>query len=164
MTGKKVFVTVGTTKFEKLIETASNKDVLDVLHKLGYTFIQYQTGSGRYKQKSHEILTLRFDKYFEDFDKEIEKSDLIISHAGAGTCLQVLKRRKPLVVVINDDLMDNHQVELAEQLQKNEYLYCCTCDNLRHTLLKDFNVLKEYPIPQPKLFTNYLDKCMGFID
>lgn len=164
MAEKRVFVTVGTTKFEKLIETASSKDVLDVLHKLGYTFIQYQTGSGRYKETSHEVLMLMFNNYFEDFDKEIEKYDLIISHAGAGTCLQVLKKQKPLVVVINDDLMDNHQVELAEQLQKNKYLYCCTCNNLKTTLLNDFNVLKEYPTPQPKLFTNYLDKCMGFID
>lgn len=40
----------------------------------------------------------------------------MISHAGAGTCIEVLQAEKTLAVIVNDSLMDNHQVELAEKL------------------------------------------------
>ena len=40
---------------------------------------------------------------------DMKKSDLIISHAGSGTILEVLDLCIPLIVVINGDLMDNHQ-------------------------------------------------------
>lgn len=46
---------------------------------------------------------------------------------GAGSCLEVLGAGKPLLVVINDKLMDNHQLELAKQLQADGHLLYCTC-------------------------------------
>ncbi|KAF5280620.1 hypothetical protein FQA39_LY05268 [Lamprigera yunnana] len=153
---------VGTTKFEKLIETTSKKEILDIFEKLGYTNIQYQIGNGEMSKKVHSNLNLSYSKYFDNFEEEIEKSDLVISHAGAGTCIQVLKKQKPLIVVINDSLMDNHQTELAEQLEKDGLLYCCTCETLSKTLLKDLSNLKLSLTPPSHLFSNYLNKCMGF--
>lgn len=159
-----VLITVGTTKFEKLIETASNEDVLDVLHSLGYTSVTFQTGKGNYKEVCHSKLQLVYERYFQNFEEEIEKADLIISHAGAGTCLEVLKRHKALIVVINEELMDNHQTELAEQLQENGYLCFCNCNSLKETLLSNkFNNLKQYPPSNTSVFSTYLDKCMGFV-
>jgi UDP-N-acetylglucosamine transferase subunit ALG13 len=40
-------------------------------------------------------------------------SELIISHCGAGSILEILTLQKSSIGVINEDLMDNHQRELA---------------------------------------------------
>ncbi|KAB0796749.1 hypothetical protein PPYR_10810 [Photinus pyralis] len=162
MNGKRLFVTVGTTKFDKLLKTVTNEEILGILHKLGYNQIQLQVGNGSYVEVKHESIELSYNTYFEDFDNEIEKSDLVISHAGAGSCLQVLKKKKPLIVVINDDLMDNHQLELAQELERQGYLYYGTCSTLNKLLLQDITKLAEYPTSNKTLFAKYINKCMGF--
>jgi UDP-N-acetylglucosamine transferase subunit ALG13 len=42
---------------------------------------------------------------------------------GAGTCLEALRLKKKFIVVINDSLMDNHQIDLYEALTKNFFCY-----------------------------------------
>lgn len=177
---KKVFVTVGTTKFPKLVDTITQLPTLQALSHCGYTEIQIQTGrqfdspkidpklKATVQQQDNcwtvrlDTLVIHYDQYFEDFEGQIAKADLVISHAGAGSCLDILKMGKPLIVVVNEELMDNHQLELADQLQKDGYVYFCTCDNLSSTLCKDLKVLKPYPKPDEGLFGGYLDKCCGF--
>lgn len=46
---------------------------------------------------------------------------------GAGSIVESLELKKPLVVVINDQLMHNHQIELAKQLQADNHLLFTTC-------------------------------------
>lgn len=46
---------------------------------------------------------------------------LVLSHAGAGTCLEALEAGKPLLVVVNDFLADNHQLELASKFNQEGY-------------------------------------------
>lgn len=41
---------------------------------------------------------------------------------GSGTILDALRISVPLVVVPNAELLDNHQVELAEALAEMEYV------------------------------------------
>lgn len=159
-----VFITVGTTKFEKLIETVTSEEVLNVLNKLGYKTITLQTGNSNYTERSHPVINLHYHKYFPNIDEQIHNASLIISHAGAGTCLEVLKKQKPLIVVINEDLMDNHQIELADELQKWGYLYYCTCDTLASVLSKAvLSNLKKYPECDSSVFGQYVDKSMGYV-
>lgn len=65
--------------------------------------------------------TVKLDLVLFSFSKEIntfiESADLVISHAGTGSIIDSLTLHKPLVVVVNDALMDNHQEEIAGKLQ-----------------------------------------------
>jgi beta-1,4-N-acetylglucosaminyltransferase len=84
---------------------------------------------------------------------------LIIGHAGAGTCLEVLELGKPFVSVINRALMDDHQCELAEQMAKEGYLLCTFPEKLHKTLLEPtlFNLI-PYPKRDPTIFAQFIIK------
>ncbi|XP_078340519.1 UDP-N-acetylglucosamine transferase subunit ALG13-like [Crassostrea virginica] len=156
---KSVFVTVGTTQFEKLTDHICSSAVLSTLLNLGYSKVVVQRGHGKdplidkVSGIDVEVYTLK-----PSISEDIEQASLVISHAGAGSCLETLAAKKPLLVVINDDLMDNHQVELAYQLKKDEHLFFCTVSTLVDTLTSvDFSTLKPYPPGQPQKFGQFLD-------
>jgi beta-1,4-N-acetylglucosaminyltransferase len=77
----------------------------------------------------------------------------------------VLSRKKPLIVVINDTLMNNHQTELAEQLSNDNHLFYSKLSDLPE-VLKTFDAkkLKEYEKGNVDNFVQYLDNYMGFIE
>jgi beta-1,4-N-acetylglucosaminyltransferase len=89
-------------------------------------------------------------------------TDLIIGHAGAGTCMEVMELGKPFVTVINRTLMDDHQKELAEQLANDGHLLCTTPENLAKTL---YNPSLFHPTPFPKtdptIFSSFIKKLLS---
>eukprot|EP00795_Rhopilema_esculentum_P001956 gene1956-17496_t len=81
---------------------------------------------------------------------------------GAGSIIEVLKAKKPLIVVINEKLMDNHQFELAEAFQNMNYLYYCTCSSLEAVIKeKDMSKLVKYEAGRPEIFGSYIAEFMG---
>lgn len=52
----------------------------------------------------------------------MRQASLIISHAGAGSVMEALTFRKPLIVCVNESLMGNHQEELAVELHDRKHL------------------------------------------
>ncbi|GAB1869347.1 N-acetylglucosaminyldiphosphodolichol N-acetylglucosaminyltransferase [Camponotus japonicus] len=166
MSDKTVFVTVGTTKFDNLITTVLSREVLEALSARNYRHLILQIGNSNLEPDC--TARYGFDK-IETFKlspsigKYMQSADLVISHAGAGSVLEALEKRKRLIVVINDLLMDNHQVELAEQLYKDEYLYYCTCQNLLHIVqTMDLTKLKPFINDKSADIANFIDKIMGF--
>lgn len=157
---KKIFITVGTTHFDLLCESIKTSPVLRALKKIGCEEVVFQIGNsnsepGDIVKEGVKIHTYRFK---DSIHVDISNADLVISHAGAGSCLETLEAGKPLLVVVNEDLMDNHQLELAEQLQVDSHLYYCTCDTLENTLeVVDFSILTPFPKPDATLFVKYLD-------
>ncbi|XP_012354528.2 putative bifunctional UDP-N-acetylglucosamine transferase and deubiquitinase ALG13 isoform X8 [Nomascus leucogenys] len=163
---KCVFVTVGTTSFDDLIACVSAPDSLQKIESLGYNRLILQIGRGTVVPEpfSTESFTLDVYRYKDSLKEDIQKADLVISHAGkgAGSCLETLEKGKPLIVVINEKLMNNHQLELAKQLHKEGHLFYCTCSTLPGLLQSmDLSTLKCYPPGQPEKFSAFLDKVVG---
>ncbi|GLT58695.1 hypothetical protein SLA2020_315660 [Shorea laevis] len=64
----------------------------------------------------------------------LRSASLDISHAGSGSLFETLRFGKPLIVVVNEDLMGNHQTELAEELAERKHLYYAPPQTLHQTI------------------------------
>jgi len=158
---KLVFVTVGTTLFDELIQALDQEDVYDVLFSQGYTDILFQIGRGLYEPKGTSLLRKSFYRFNPEYKQDIEKASLVISHAGAGSIMDALMQQKPLLVVPNENLMDNHQVELADALAERKHLYHAKCKDIKQVLANvDFDALVPYPIIDDSAFPNFIDSIM----
>lgn len=124
---KTLLVTVGSTRFDKLVDRVLENDFVEMLSSSGFNLLRIQAGSSDYDRKQVENLMSKYNveidiyEYKNSIADDIEAADIIISHAGAGTCIEVLRSNKRLVIVVNDTLMDNHQIELADQLENDNY-------------------------------------------
>lgn len=108
-------------------------------------------------------MKVKYFRFKDSIAEDIKHADLIISHAGAGSCLEALSAKKPLLVVINEDLMNNHQLELAQQLHEDGHVHYTTCTDLEHVLQHmDLRTLKPFPPANPHNFTGFLDSIFGF--
>ncbi|XP_062855875.1 UDP-N-acetylglucosamine transferase subunit ALG13 homolog [Trichomycterus rosablanca] len=163
---KTVFVTVGTTSFDYLMISMTSNEVVKALVDGGYTDVVLQFGRGSFVPDPQTCPGLRIEafRFKESIAENIQLADLVISHAGAGSCLESLGAGKPLLVVVNDKLMDNHQLELAKQLQADGHLLYCTCSTLAQTLREmDLSALLPFLPGQPQNFARFLDKAVGLV-
>lgn len=90
-----VFVTVGSTRFDALVQRVLSAHVLDVLRAKGYQSLDVQCGNSDFDasqlsrdaddrwQRAGDLQTTvwRFKPSLKD---DYERADLIISHAGAS--------------------------------------------------------------------------------
>lgn len=132
-----IFVTIGTGKFEQLVKRA------DELSKKIKERVIIQIGKSNYVPKNAEYF------YFtKEFDKYVKESSIIISHGGAGTIFDLLKRGKKVIAVANLNRIDKHQKEILEELEKENYLIYCKDFNLEESLkqAKKFK-FKKYKKP-----------------
>ena len=170
-----IFVTVGTTRFDTLIEIVTKPTVLDWMKSNGYTDLVIQYGNGEKPSipkpttgattSNRDKLNIRTYDFQSSLEKDMQDADLIISHAGAGTVMEGLKMKKRMVVVINTLLMDNHQTELAHAMGQRGYLSVVETP-LDLEQLELWNDLDSFvPIPHPggdeSHFATMLDAHMG---
>lgn len=163
---KNIFVTVGTTQFNDLIIELSTPELCKTLKNFGCEFLTLQIGNGEevdFKLPEFNGIKIEIYRLKPTINDDIQLADLVISHAGAGSITEVLNANKPLVVVVNELLMNNHQTELAEQLFEDGYLLYCKPKNLNETLQKiDVSKLKKYKKGNIKEFVGFVDEFMGF--
>jgi beta-1,4-N-acetylglucosaminyltransferase len=123
-----IFVTVGTTLFPALIKVMTDPRLLQQMVEHGYTHLILQHGKGP-KPVFATPPPLHVECY--DFKPSLQadllRADLLVCHAGAGTLTEALRgsslQRRTIVTVINSQLMDNHQTELAYALQRRGWVY-----------------------------------------
>jgi beta-1,4-N-acetylglucosaminyltransferase len=155
-----VFVSVGTTRFDELINTVLGEDVLNALKAKGHSKVVVQTGNSDFQWEGPQTspIPVELFKFKSSLEEDISGASLVISHAGAGTCLEVQKAQKPHIVVVNEDLMNNHQIELAEKLADNGHCEHCVPRTLCETITK-FEPSSLTPLPpgNPQAFADFLD-------
>lgn len=87
------FLTVGSTKFDSLVQTALSEAVLNSLIQKGYTELIIQCGNSDFELASstnhQEVLNLVRNevnitlwKFKPSLEEEYRRADIVISHAG----------------------------------------------------------------------------------
>jgi beta-1,4-N-acetylglucosaminyltransferase len=91
-----VFVTVGSTRFDALVEAAISEPVLSTLRDTGYGRIVLQRGnsiieSEEFNRESCTIqrhgVDIEIWRFKSSIQAECEQADLVISHAGELSAL-----------------------------------------------------------------------------
>ena len=164
---KVAFATVGTTQFDVLIETLLSDQALALLARHGFTHLRLQVGRGTEPTlPSLPPLKVEWYRFKESLSPDMTESALLISHAGAGSILEGLRLRKLLLLVVNDQLMHNHQQELAHALAEQKHLVATTPSRLRDELqqmLEKPPALLPYPDADPTLFPRFLTGALGLV-
>ena len=168
-----VFVTVGTTKFDALIQAVDTTEVANALVRKGYSKLVIQKGAGAYQvqtllpaqAQSHQLsngLQVQVFEFAPSLADYMKTADLIISHAGSGSIFEALRLRKPLIAVPNAILMDNHQAELAEHLAHLQHIVSATPDTLAYTLQNlAVDNLKSYESGNAEGIIRHIDRIMS---
>ena len=106
----KILVTVGTTRFDGLIEHldthASDID--------GQFTMQIADGS-------YCPVNIPWFRFSENIDPYYRDADLVITHGGAGSVYRLLELGKPIIVVPNLERNDNHQEDLANYMARRNH-------------------------------------------
>jgi beta-1,4-N-acetylglucosaminyltransferase len=105
---KSLLVTVGTTEFEELIKNIDSIQFLKKLNFFDFTKLYIQIGRGKYEPKIlvengyNNNISIEYFRFTDNLPDYIKKCDLIISHCGAGSILEIITLKKQLIVVINN--------------------------------------------------------------
>lgn len=152
-----IFVTVGTQdkEFKRLIEYVLRlKEELQIIKK---EKILIQHGKTNIDEFLNRIQNLGIETVdfcnFKQIDENIQKSEIIISHAGVGTIMETLKSNKNIIVIPRlekyKEHTNNHQLDIAKEFSKKGYIRIATnyeelkkaIENIEKT--KDENNKKE---------------------
>ncbi|XP_059648549.1 uncharacterized protein LOC132294644 [Cornus florida] len=164
-----VFVTVGTTCFDALVKAVDTQEVKETLSSKGYTDLLIQMGRGSYvptKSSGEDgSLVVDYFTFSSSIADNLRSASLVISHAGSGSIFETLRLGKPLIVVVNEDLMDNHQSELAEELAERKHLFCARPQTLFQTIADmDLESLITYHPGDATPVAKLINKFLGFPD
>lgn len=111
-----IFVATGIHEhgFDRLVKTVDElvgRGIIDnVFIQIGYSDYQPQ-----YCQWARII-------GYKEFEQQIEKADIVVTHGGAGCIAGALEREKPVIVVPRlskyNEHNNDHQLELSSELER----------------------------------------------
>ena len=134
-----IFVTVGTTQFDELVEAIDK-----IAPKLDEEVI-VQIGNSKYIPKNCKYFT--FD---DDLLKYFQKANIVIAHGGAGITFEVLNLGKKLISLENQHALEGHQGDLLGKLSQEGYLIWCKDLNEIENCIQDAKkmAIKKYIRPE----------------
>ncbi|KAH6713100.1 glycosyl transferase [Leptodontidium sp. 2 PMI_412] len=177
---KECFITTGATaKFTELIQAALSPECLQAFVDNGFTRLNFQCGESMSAfeelkptdTRGLEIHGFGFNK--NGLTKEmracqekesVSRRGLVICHAGAGTILDAMRLAVPLVVVPNSSLLDNHQEELAAELETQGYATKADIRNLAEAIAKACKKEEKAWGGHNTSFAAIVDNVVGYED
>lgn len=98
---------------------------------------------------------------FDEFDRLMDQARIVITHAGVGTILSALKKRKKVIACARlakyGEHVNDHQIEIMEQFEKDGYLIA----------MRDFSTLpqliEECERFEPRIYESSTDKVIAEI-
>lgn len=140
-------VTLGTQhqEFTRLLDYIEKSDLKgEIIVQAGYT---------KYESKRMKIFD--FISY-DEMEKYIDKSDLVITHAGTGSIVMPLKKDKKVIACARlskfGEHVDDHQVELVDVFYSEGYILKIDEDTSLNEVLKN---IKDF---KPKKFVGNTKK------
>jgi UDP-N-acetylglucosamine transferase subunit ALG13 len=109
-----IFVTVGTTDFDPLVEA------MDRITPTLSEPVVAQTGRGTFVPTHMEHF-----RFAPSLDPYFGQARIVVSHGGTATVIEVLRRGLPLVAVSNPDRYDLHQEDILRALSERNHLLWC---------------------------------------
>lgn len=103
-----IFLTVGTTSFDTLVKA------VDTGSHAKNTVMQIADGNYAPKMARSFSFQLGIQEY-------IDKADVVVCHAGAGSIFRLLQAGLVPLVVPNTERQDKHQLEIARWLERKRY-------------------------------------------
>jgi len=103
-----IFVTVGTTRFDLLVSTIDKGQHASIA--------TLQVANGEYEPQH-----ANWFRFTSSIDEYIDKADIVICHAGAGSIFNLLQAGHVPIVVPNTVRRDKHQLEIARWLDRNNF-------------------------------------------
>ncbi|AAS54448.1 AGL042Wp [Eremothecium gossypii ATCC 10895] len=154
---KTVVVTCGATvPFPGLVNAVLDRRVLAELAQCGFSRVMVQYGRGfaaeferqvgaagavraacdaeglegcdahAWRWQGLEIIGFAFHAQMESLIGT--SAALVVSHAGTGSILDALRQQKPLIVCVNEALLDNHQEQIARRFEALGHLWAIRAD------------------------------------
>ncbi|KAK4654299.1 N-acetylglucosaminyldiphosphodolichol N-acetylglucosaminyltransferase catalytic subunit alg13 [Podospora pseudocomata] len=185
LSGRNCFVTIGSiASFLPLLEQVITGPFLTRLQVAGFKKLTVQCGPNLAWFET-QLEALRSGELLADLQVECfsyapvlkpymlecrgeqgkSLAGCVIAHAGAGTILEVRRYGAPLIVVPNPTLMDNHQLELAVEVQRQGWAVHGKIDNLPHAIDNVLQLIQKgrldhlppyrpapFPVPEAERF------------
>ena len=157
-----IFVTVGSRQypfdrlFKKLDELYENGTLKDEMFA--------QIGTSKYKPKHFKCKDFISP---EEFNKYVEKSDIIVSHGASGSIMKALNADKKVIVVTRlekyGEHINDHQIQNNEAFAENKYVIMADLElnNLGECFKKiksKNNGLVKWENKDPMAIVNMIDK------